>query len=163
MSEIQLKGKTVHTSGSLPQKGQKAPPISGVDPELKKRSLADFEGKKKIVCFVPSLDTSLCAESAKIFSDAAKNKSNLAVIYLSVDTPFAMKRTCADLAVVSPLSLTPSKKTAEDYGVLLVDGPLMGFCARAVFVLDENDVVIYSQLVPEITQEPDYHQALSLV
>ena len=160
MAEVKLKGSPIHTNGSLPPKGQKAPPIQGVGVELKELSLADFKGKKKIICFVPSLDTSVCSTSAKKFSDAVKKKPNVAVIYLSADTPFAMKRTCMELDAITPLSLVRSKKTAEDYGVLFKDGPLAGFCARAVVVLDENDHVVYTQLVDEVTHEPDYEKAL---
>ena len=163
MAQVKLKGSPIHTNGMIPQKGQKAPAICGVDTDLKDRSLADFRGKKKIICFVPSLDTSVCSTSAKKFSDAVKTKKNIAVIYISADTPFAMKRTCMELDAITPLSLVRSKKTAEDYGVLLQDGPLAGFCARAVVVLDENDHVVYTQLVDEVSHEPDYDKALAHV
>jgi thioredoxin-dependent peroxiredoxin len=163
MAKVKLKGTPVHTNGKLPKKGQKAPKINGVDTDLKDRSLTDFKGKKKIICFVPSLDTSTCSTSAHKFSKAVKKKANTAVIYISADTPFAMKRICMDLSNVTPLSLIRSKKTAEEFGVLLTDGPLAGFCARAVVVLDEKDRVVYSQLVDEISTEPDYDKALSHV
>lgn len=163
MAAVKFKGNAVHTNGKLPSKGQKAPEIQGVDTDLKEKSLSDFKGKKKIVCFVPSLDTSVCSTSAKKFSEKVKKLPGTVVLYLSVDTPFAMKRVCVaenNIAQITPLSLVHSKKPAEDYGVLLKDGPLAGFCARAVVVLDENDHVVYTQLVDEITHEPDYDQAL---
>jgi thioredoxin-dependent peroxiredoxin len=163
MAEVKLKGTPIHTNGKLPQKGQKAPQIHGVDTDLKDRSLTDFKGKKKIICFVPSLDTPVCSTSAHKFSDAVKKKANTAVIYISADTPFALKRSCMDLSSITPLSLIRSKKTAEEFGVLLTDGPLAGLCARAVVVLDENDHVVHAQLVDEITTEPDYDKALSHV
>ena len=163
MAEVKLKGNGVHTNGKLPAKGQKAPEIHGVDADLHEKTLADFKGKKKIMCFVPSLDTPVCSLSAQKFSEAVKKHPGTVVLYISMDTPFALKRVCIaenGMGQIIPLSLIRSKKTAEDYGVLLKDGPLAGICARAVVVLDANDHVIYTQLVDEITHEPDYDHAL---
>ena len=161
MAEVKLKGNPIHTNGMMPHKAQKAPFVQGVDMNLKERSLEDFKGKKKVICFVPSLDTPVCSMSAKKFNDAVKQKSNAVVIYISTDTPFAMKRTCLDLSDITPLSLIRSKKTAEEFGVLFIDGDLSGCCARAVVVLDENDHILYTELVEEVTQEPNYQAALS--
>ncbi|HEX2578898.1 MAG TPA: thiol peroxidase [Rhabdochlamydiaceae bacterium] len=166
MAEVKLKGNPVQTNGKLPSKGQKAPEIRGIDTDLKEKTLADFKGKKKIVCFVPSLDTAICSMSAQKFSEAVKKLPDTVVIYLSVDTPFALKRVCVaenGMGRIIPLSLLRSKKTAEDYGVLIKNGPLMGVCARSVVVLDAADHVIYSQLVDEITTEPDYDAALKVI
>ncbi len=163
MAKVTLKGAVVHTCGEMPSKAQKAPCLEGVDLDLKERSLGDFKGKKKVICFVPSLDTSVCSASAHHFNEEIKKKKNCALIYVSVDTPFALKRSCMELTGVTPLSLIRSKKPAEDFGVLLVDGPLQGLCARAVIVLDENDRVLYTELVEEITQEPSYTAGLSHV
>ena len=166
MAEVKLKGTPVHTNGKLPQKGQKAPPIHGVDIELNEKTLADFKGKKKILCFVPSMDTGVCSTSGQKFSEAIKKHPGTVVLYISADLPFALKRVCVaenGMGQITPLSLVRSKKTAEDYGVLIQDGPLAGVCARAVVVLDDKDHVVYTQLVDEITHEPDYGKALSFV
>ncbi len=166
MTEVKLKGTAVHTNGNLPQKGEKAPEIHGIDTDLKEKTLMDFKGKKKIICFVPSLDTAVCSISAQKFSEGVKKHPGVVVIYISADTPFALKRVCVaenNMAQIIPLSLIRSRKTAEDYGVLLKDGPLAGICARAVVVLDHNDHVVYTQLVDEITHEPDYDKALHSV
>lgn len=163
MAEIKLKGTPIHTNGNLPQKGQKAPAIQAVDTELKDKNLNDFKGKKKIICFVPSLDTPVCSLSAQKFSEAVTKHPEVVVLYISIDTPFALKRACVaenGIGQIIPLSLVRSKKTAEDYGVLVQDGPLVGICARAVVVLDDKDNVVYSQLVDDITHEPDYDKAL---
>lgn len=163
MAQVKLKGSPIHTNGNLPIKGQKAPSIHAVDTELKDKNLSDFKGKKKIICFVPSLDTPVCSMSAQKFSEAVKKNTGVVVLYISADTPFALKRVCVaenGMGQIIPLSLVRSKKAAEDYGVLLQDGPLAGICARAVVVLDEKDHVVYSQLVGEITHEPDYDKAL---
>jgi thiol peroxidase len=163
MAEVKLKGNPIHTNGKLPLKGEKAPEIRGVGADLIEKTLADFKGKKKIVCFVPSLDTGVCSTSAQRFNEAVKKLPGTVVIYVSVDTPFALGRVCVaenGMGQIIPLSLVRSKKTAEDYGILLQDGPLAGVCARSVVVLDESDQVVYTQLVDEITTEPDYDQAL---
>ena len=94
MAEVKLKGNGIHTNGKLPTKGQKAPEIHGVDTDLKEKTLADFKGKKKIICFVPSLDTPVCSLSAQKFSDAVKKHPGTVVLYISMDTPFALKRVC---------------------------------------------------------------------
>lgn len=166
VTEVKLKGNPIHTNGKLPQKGQKAPEIRAVDADLNVKTLQDFKGKKKIICFVPSLDTGVCSTSAKKFSEAIKKHSNTVVLYVSTDLPFALKRVCTaenGMGQIIPLSLVRSKKTAEDYGVLLKDGPLEGVCARAVVVLDDKDNIVYTQLVDEITTEPDYDKALIFV
>jgi thiol peroxidase len=87
------------------------------------------------------------------------------MLIISADLPFAQKRFCTEAKVsnVVPLSMMRSRNFAKDYGVLITDGPLAGITARAVVVLDENDKVVYTQLVPEITQEPDYEPALSKI
>src|SRR6185369_10772217 len=108
MADVKLKGTTVHTNGKLPSKGQKAPEIQGVDTDLKEKSLSDFKGKKKIVCFVPSLDTSTCSTSAQKFSESVKKFPGTVVLYISIDTPFALKRVCVaenNMAQITPLSL----------------------------------------------------------
>ncbi len=163
MAEVKLKGTPIHTNGKLPLKGEKAPEIRGVGADLVEKTLADFKGKKKIICFVPSLDTGVCSTSAQKFNEAVKKLPGTVVIYVSVDTPFALGRVCVaenGMGQIIPLSLVRSKKTAEEYGILLQDGPLAGVCARSVVVLDANDQVVYTQLVDETTTEPDYDSAL---
>ena len=126
-------------------------------------SLATYRGKKKILNIVPSLDTEVCATSTRRFNEAAGKLANTVVLVISADLPFAAKRFCTTegLQNVVPLSLMRGKEFAKDYGVLLEDGPLAGITARAVVVVDENDRVVYRQLVPEISREPDYDQALA--
>ncbi|HSX11872.1 MAG TPA: thiol peroxidase [Rhabdochlamydiaceae bacterium] len=165
MAKIKLKGNPIHTSGELPALQSKAHDFQLVDQELNNRSLKDFKGKKKILSIVPSLDTSVCSLSAKKFNEAMKNYPDIMVLVISADSPFAQKRVCGaeGLKNIVTLSMMRSKDFAKDYGVLIVDGPLAGICARAIVVLDENDRVIYTELVPEITQEPNYKKALESV
>ncbi|MBI5069136.1 MAG: thiol peroxidase [Deltaproteobacteria bacterium] len=162
MANITLGGNPIHTSGELPRVGTKAPDFKLTANDLKDLSLADFKGKKKVLNIVPSLDTPVCATSTRRFNESAGKLPNTVVLVVSADLPFASKRFCTTegLANVTALS-TLRSSFAKDYGIALVDGPLAGVTGRAVVVLDENDKVIHSQLVPEIKQEPDYDSALA--
>jgi thiol peroxidase len=165
MAQVTLKGTPIHTNGEVPAVGSRAPDFKLVNGDLKEVSLADFRGKKKILNIVPSLDTSTCATSTRKFNKEAASLPNTVVLVVSADLPFASRRFCTTegLQNVMPLSLMRTKAFAKDYGVLIQDGPLEGIAARAVVVLDENDHVVYRQLVPEIAQEPDYESALKAV
>jgi thiol peroxidase len=162
MAEITLQGNPCHTNGNLPAVGSKAPDFSLVDKELKDVSLASFAGKKKLLNIVPSLDTPVCATSTRKFNEAMAAKADTVALVISADLPFASGRFCGMEGIenVKPLSMMRSRNFAKDYGVLIADGPLAGITARAVVVTDADDKVIYTQLVPEIGQEPDYDAAL---
>ena len=163
MAKITFKGNTVNTNGELPKKGTQAPGINLVDAGLNDVTLANYKGKKKVLNIVPSLDTGICATSAKTFDEAAPGSKDTVFLTISADLPFAQGRFCKAENVnnVITLSMMRSRNFAKDYGVLMVDGPLAGICARAVVVLDANDKVIYTELVPEIAQEPNYAAALA--
>lgn len=165
MAQVTLKGNPIHTNGELPAVGTKAPDFKLTTTDLKDVTLADYKGKKKILNIVPSLDTAVCATSTRKFNEAASKLANTVILVISADLPFASGRFCSTegLKNVVPLSLIRGKHFAKDYGVFLEDGPLAGITARAVVVLDENDKVVYTQLVPEIGQEPDYEKALAAV
>lgn len=162
MSDVKLKGETIHTGGELPKVGSKAPNFSLVDIKLENRHLSDFQGKKKLISIVPSLDTEVCLTSTKKFNEAAKAHPSAVILIVSSDLPFAQKRICGleKLENVIPLSIMRSKDFAYDYGVLITDGPMEGLTARAVLVLDENNIVIHRELVEEITTEPNYDLAI---
>jgi thiol peroxidase len=162
MAKITLKGNPIHTNGDLPKVGSKAPDFKLTDEDLKDRSLADFAGKKKLLSIVPSLDTPVCAMSTRKFNDHAKQHPDTVILTVAADLPFAMKRFCGNegLENVVALSLMRDKSFAQTYGVLIQDGALAGITARAIVVLGADDVVKYTELVPEIGQEPDYEKAL---
>ena len=162
MAKITLRGNPIHSNGELPKVGSKAPDFKLTTKDLKDISLADYKGKKKLLNIVPSLDTPVCALSTKKFNEHAKQHKDTVIFIVSADLPFAMGRFCGveHLDNVVPLSLMRDKKFAQDYGVLLQDGPLAGVTARAVVVLDANDRVVYTEMVPEIANEPDYEKAL---
>lgn len=163
MAEITLQGNTIHTSGELPGSGAAAPAFKLTNADLEDVTLASFKGKKKLLNIVPSLDTPVCAVSTRKFEEAAGGRDDLEVLIVSADLPFAQKRFCDEnnLTQVVPLAMMRDKNFGKDYGVLIQDGPLAGITARAVVVIDENDKVVYSEMVPEIGQEPDYEKALA--
>lgn len=163
MAAITLHGTKINTNGDLPAVGSQAPEFKLADGELADRGLSDYSGKKKLLNIVPSLDTDVCATSTKYFNNAAKGRDDVVMLIVSADLPFASGRFCTGekLGNVIPLSMMRSKNFAKDYGVLITDGPLAGITARAVVVLDENDKVLYTEMVPEIAQEPDYDKAIA--
>lgn len=165
MATITLKGNPVQTNGELPAIGSSAPDFVLVNKELSNVSLADYAGKKKLLNIVPSLDTGVCATSTIKFNQAMAGKGDAVALVISADLPFAMSRFCGAEGIenVISLSMMRSKNFAKDFGVLITDGPLEGICARAVVVLDEDNKVIYTQLVPEIGEEPDYDAALAVL
>ena len=162
MTKITLKGSEIHTNGELPKVGASAPNFSLVDSALGDRSLNDFKAKRKILSIVPSLDTGVCATSAKKFNAAISKHPEITLLVISADLPFAQKRFCelGNLKNLTVLSMMRNKDFAKNYGVLIQDGPLAGLCARAIVVLDDKDKVVYTELVPEIAQEPNYDKAL---
>ncbi|MFQ5586580.1 MAG: thiol peroxidase [Thermodesulfobacteriota bacterium] len=165
MANVTFKGNATTLSGNLPAVGSTAPDFKLVAGGLKDVTLADYAGKKKILNIVPSLDTPVCAASARRFNELAAGIDNAVVLVISADLPFAQGRFCSAEGIenVVPLSMMRSRAFAEDYGVLIQDGPLAGLCARAIVVLDENNTVIYTELISEITEEPDYDAALSAI
>ncbi len=163
MATVTLKGNPIDVAGDFPRPGRKAPAFKLVGKDLKDVTLADFAGKRKVLNIVPSLDTSVCAMSARKFTEKAGSLRDTVVLIVSADLPFASGRFCSaeGLQNVVPLSLMRGREFLRNYGVEITSGPLAGVAARGVVVLDEKDNVIYSQLVPEIGQEPDYDAALA--
>ena len=163
MATVTLKGNPVSTSGELPAIGQAAPDFRLVRGDLSEATLSNYAGKRKIINIVPSLDTPVCATQARRFNEAAAGLDNTLVLVVSGDLPFAQGRFCTTEGIdgLETLSTFRSSTFGRDWGIGLVDGPLAGLNARGVVVTDENDRVIHSQLVPEITEEPDYDAALA--
>ena len=165
MATVTLKGNPCNTSGALPSVGSQAPDFTLTKGDLSDVSLATFAHKKKLISIVPSLDTPVCQISTQKFNEHAKSHTDTVVLIVSADLPFAQGRFCTGekLDNVVPLSTMRSSGFADQYGVLLTDGPLAGITARAVLVLDENNKVLHSQLVGEIADEPDYQAALAVL
>lgn len=164
MATTAFKGTPVHTSGDLPAAGSSAPDFQLLGVDLSTKTLASFAGKKKILTINPSYDTSVCQAAARKFNERAASLDDVVVLVISADLPFAQKRFCVaeGLDDVVPLS-TFRSNFLKDYGVELVDGPLEGLAARSIVVLDADNRVLHTELVPDIGQEPDYDAALSAV
>jgi thiol peroxidase len=161
-TKITLRGNPVNVDGDLPAAGSKAPDFKLTSAALADVSLKDFAGKRKVMNIYPSIDTPTCATSTRKFNESAGDLPNTVVLCVSGDLPFAAKRFCEleGLKNVAHLSTFRNPEFLKAWGVAMADGPLAGLTARAVVVLDENDKVIHSEMVPEIAQEPNYAAAL---
>jgi len=162
MAKITLKGNPINTSGKLPAKGSIAPEFSLVKSDLGILSLKELKGKRLILNIFVSLDTSTCATSVRKFNQLAAGKSNVTVLAISKDLPFAHGRFCSTEGITNVVTLSGFRDTSfgKAYGIDIVDGPMQGLYARSVVVIDEAGKIIHTQLVPEIGQEPDYDKAL---
>lgn len=154
---------SVNTSGQLPAVGSVAPEFALVKNDLSEVSLKDLKGKTVILNIFPSLDTGTCAASVRRFNKEAAALLNTVILAVSADLPFAAGRFCSAEGIdnVVPASVFRNASFAKDYGVLMLDGPLKGLLARSVVVIDANGKVVYTELVPEITNEPNYQPALA--
>ncbi|MGL5228474.1 MAG: thiol peroxidase [Bacteroidales bacterium] len=173
MAIVTLKGTEVHTLAELPKVGTKAPKIELVKADLSEFCSCDVKGKKVLINIFPSLDTDVCATSVRKFNKEAAKLENVVVLCVSKDLPFAAGRFCTTEGIKNVITLSGFRDCdcsctdvcdcsgfGAEYGVTITDGPLKGLYARAVVVLDEDGVVQYEELVPEITHEPDYQAAL---
>ena len=162
MATTAFQGDPVSTNGSLPETGSKAPAFELVGTDLSSVTSADVVGKRVVLNIFPSVDTGVCADSVRKFNELAGKLENTAVICASKDLPFALGRFCGAEGLDNVTSASAFRTDfGDDYGVRMTDGPLAGLLARSVVVLDENGVVLHSQLVPEIGQEPDYDAAVA--
>lgn len=164
MATITFLGKPVHTSGDLPSLGSRAPGFQLANGKLANVDLDNYAGKRKVLNIVPSLDTPVCAASARKFNEKAGTLDRVVTLQISADLPFAQCRFCEleGLKNIIPLSSFRSA-FADDYGVRLIDSILAGLMARAVLVLDDENTVLHAQLVKELTQEPDYDSVLAVL
>ena len=162
MARIELGDEKVTTYGSLPALDEKAPHFELLKSDLSVATLDDFKGARIIMNIFPSIDTGVCATSVRNFNERAAKLDNVIVLCISRDLPFAQRRFLKDenLENVTNLSDFRERNFGKDYGVEMIDGPMEGLLSRAVVVLNENGIVIHSQQVPKIQDEPDYLAAL---
>ncbi len=158
MAKILLKGEPIETIGELPAVNSMAPAFTLTKTDLSDVSLANFRGKRIILNIFPSIDTNVCAASARRFNEELNKLDNTVVLCVSADLPFAHNRFCEaeGLKNIIPLSVFRAGNFGKDYGVTIKTGPIAGLLSRAIVVIDENGKVIYTEQVPEIAQEPDY-------
>jgi thiol peroxidase len=145
--------------------GEAAPDFKLTKDDLSDTSLKDFKGKRLVLNIFPSIDTPVCAASVRKFNEQAGKLKNAAVLCISKDLPFAQKRFCASEGLTNVINASEYKNTifSDAYKVKMVEGPLAGLFSRAVVVIDEQGKVLHAEQVPEITQEPDYAKALSVL
>jgi len=162
VAKILLKGEQIETIGELPAVKSMAPDFTLTKTDLSDVSLADFKGKRIILNIFPSIDTNVCAASARRFNEELNKLKNTVVLCISADLPFAHNRFCEaeGLKNITPLSVFRAPRFGKDYGVTIKTGPIAGLLSRAIVIIDEKGKVIYTEQVPEITQEPDYAAAL---
>jgi thiol peroxidase len=163
MASVTLRGNPFNLKGAMPKVGDRAPDFTLVKSDMSAVSLKDLAGKKKVLVTVPSLDTPVCQTETRKFNEKAAALGNTAVLIVSADLPFAMKRFCETEGIKSVMAASDLRDRGfgERYGVAIAEGPLQGVMARAVIVLGADDKVLYTELVPEIAQEPNYDQALA--
>ncbi len=162
MAKVKFKGSVVNTVGSLPALGSKAPDFKLTATDLSDASLQDFAGKTVVLNIFPSIDTPVCAASVKRFNQEASALGDTVVLCISVDLPFAHGRFCEAEGIKNVKSLSGFRTHGfgDDYGVRITDSALAGLFARAVVIIGKDGVVKYTELVPEVAQDPDFGAAL---
>ncbi len=161
MSQTAFKGTPVSTVGELPATGSAAPQTTLTGTDLGDVTLADRSGRRVIFNIFPSVDTGVCAASVRRFNELAAGLDNTDVVCVSADLPFALKRFCGAEGIENVTAASSFRSDFGDtYGVTMADGPLQGLLARSVVVVDADGTVSYTELVPEIGQEPDYDAAI---
>lgn len=163
MSQITLKGNVINTVGNLPEIGTKAPDFSLTKTDLAETTLSDYKGKNIILNIFPSLDTGTCAASVRHFNKEAGGLTNTVVLCVSKDLPFAHKRFCESEGIENVVNASEFRNTefSDNYAVKFADGPLAGLFSRSIVVINPEGKVVYTQQVPETTEEPDYEKALA--
>jgi thiol peroxidase len=165
MPTVTLKGNPVKIKGSIPAAGTKAKDFTFVKPDLSEATLFNLGNVVKIILAVPSLDTGICALETRQFNQKLSNKTGVAAVVVSKDLPFAMRRFCETegIANVTAGSDFRYNTFSQEYNTEMMEGGMKGLSARAVFVLDKDNTIAYSELVPEIAQEPDYDKVMEAV
>ncbi len=159
MTQVTFKGTPMTLIGEQVKEGSIAPDFSVLANDLSVRTLADFEGKKKLISVVPSIDTGVCSTQTRTFNENASNIDNAVVITISCDLPFAQAKWCAANGLENVVTLSDHKDLSfgTSYGVVMEELRLL---ARSVFVLDADNKVVYTEIVPEGTDHPDYDKAV---
>lgn len=161
MAQITLRGNPINTVGELPAVGSKAPGFSLTGGDLAAVSSEQFTGKPVVLNIFPSIDTPVCATSVRTFNERAAG-GGATVVNVSKDLPFAQARFCGAEGIENVTTASAFRDSfGEDYGVTLSDGPMAGLLARAIVVIGADGNVAYTELVPEIAQEPNYDAALA--
>ena len=162
MNTVKLGGALINLKGDPPQEGGQVPDFKFVQQDLSELALSNYEGQYKFLMSVPSLDTGVCQKQTQVFNEKLAEKKNLVNIVISMDLPFAMQRFCSSEGIENIINASDFRyhEFADKFNLKIIDGALKGLIARAVFILDAEDKILYREIVPEIKQEPDYDKAL---
>jgi thioredoxin-dependent peroxiredoxin len=165
MAKLTIGGKPVNTIGALPEIGKQAPDFLLTRTDLSDISLKDVAGKKAVLNIFPSIDTPVCSMSVRKFNQEIGKFPDAVVLCASMDLPFAHARFCETEGLKNVISASEmrSRKFGDEYGLRMVDGPLAGLLARAVIVLDKTGKVIYSKIIEELKNEPNYQEVFSVL
>lgn len=164
MSTVKFQGNVMPVYGELPAVGSTAPDFVLAAQDLSDVKLSDFIGKNVVLNIFPSLDTDVCAASVRRFNEEVSSLPDTVVICVSMDLPFAAGRFCTVNGIKNVLTGSGFRSDfGKQYGVEFTDGPLRGLYTRAVVVIDSNGVVKGTQLVEEVTTEPDYAMVHALL
>lgn len=165
MATTKLKGNEVNLSGTELNVGDIAPVVNVVADDLSDIQIGGQKGLAQVIVVVPSLDTEVCATEARRFNQEASKIENAEVIIVSMDLPFAMKRFCTTSGIenLKVGSDFRAKAFAKSYGVLQANGALAGLTVRAIFIINVSGKISYKQIVPEITNEPNYDEVLNAI
>ncbi|WP_144792588.1 thiol peroxidase [Kocuria palustris] len=159
-----FKAEPVRTVDELPRAAEAAPDFDLVGSDLGSVRASDFSGRRVVLNIFPSVDTGTCAASVRRFNELAAGFENTAVVCVSKDLPFAQERFCGAEGIEGVTMASAFRSSfGEDYGVTMADGPLAGLLARSVVVIDPEGSVVYTQLVDEIANEPDYQAVVSVL
>lgn len=162
MASITFKGNEIKTVGELPQVGTQLADVVLVNEKLEEKKFSDYRGKKLVLNIFPSIDTGICAASARAFNEKSGDMDGVVVVNVSKDLPFALGRFCAAEGLSHVENLSDFRSNfGETFGVTMTEGPLHGLLSRAVIICDEEGKIIYTEQVPEIAQEPNYDAALA--
>lgn len=162
MATVTLQGNPINTNGDLPAVGSTIPEIALVKTDLSELNNAELSGKRVVFNIFPSVDTPTCAQSVRTFNEKASGLENTVVLCISQDLPFAQARFCGGEGLDNVVNASGFRSSfKEDFGLAFVDGPLLGLSARAVVITDKEGIVLYSELVSEVADEPNYEAALA--
>lgn len=162
--KLKFKGDEINTNGEFPKVGDKLPEMILVKSDLSELNTQDLKGKKVVFNIFPSVDTAVCAMQLNKFAQQLKDRDDVALVFTSLDLPFAFKRFCTDEGIDNAITTSDFRhRDANKLGAVMEGGPLNGLHARGVLVTDEDLKITYSELVDEVTDEPDYDAALNKV
>ncbi|MGB9874249.1 MAG: thiol peroxidase [Hydrogenobacter sp.] len=161
---VTLKGNPVTLSGPTLSVGDRAPEAVVVTKDLQEKIIGGAKGVVQVIITVPSLDTPVCETETKKFNEMLAGIEGVDVTVVSMDLPFAEKRFCESFNIGNVTVASDFRyRDMEKYGVLIAEGALKGILARAVFIVDKDGKIAYIQLVPEITQEPNYEEVVKKI